>query len=495
MSSARKVLTNTAVQILGKVITAVISIAIIKLITVYLGRAGYGEYTTIYEFLAFFGIVADFGIFQIAVREMSRFPDRREQIFGNILSLRVLLTTISMAVAAGLVWLIPQYADSQIPAGVAIAAITTFFTLLTGTLSSALQVALEMQKAVIAQIVGKVVAFGFMLWVIFYAFTLDPATGFYQLLVAGIAGNSVMLVLTYFYARRIIPVRLRFDWGFWWEIIQKALPYGTAIILATIYFRIDVILLSLLKDSEEVGVYGVAMRIVENLQMIPVFFMNSALPVMTRLLTDNLTKLRLLIQYAFDFLLMLGVPLVVGGIVLAYPLIVVVSSPEFISDLSIGFYGSDIALQILLVAMLLAFISNLFGYTLLAGNQQIKLLYIAAGAAVFNVLANLAVIPEWGFRGAALTSIASEVIVIVAGFWLVRSLTGVRLRLWTTGKICLAAGVMGVTVWWLQPVTYELWQNKNLLVLIPLGMLIYGLIILATKAVTPEMWALVRKRT
>jgi O-antigen/teichoic acid export membrane protein len=494
MSTARAVLGNTFVQILGKVVTAVISIAIIKLITVYLGRAGYGEYTTIYEFLAFFGIAADFGIFQIAVREMSRFPEKRAAIFGNILSLRVILTTISMLVAAGLVWLIPQYSGTVIPAGVAIAAITTFFTLLTGTLSSALQVALEMQKAVIAQISGKVISFGYMLWIIFYAFKLDPAMGFYQLLVAGIAGNGVMLLLTYFFAKRIVPVRLQFDFAFWREIIAKALPYGTAIILATIYFRIDVILLSLLKNSEEVGVYGVAMRIIENLQMVPVFFMNSALPVMTRLLADNREKLRLLIQYSFDFLLMLGVPLVVGGIVLAYPLIVVVSSPEFISDLSIGFYGSDIALQILLIAMLLAFISNLFGYALLAGNQQIKLLYISAGAAVFNILANIVVIPTWGFRGAALTSVVSELIVIVAGFYLVRQLTGVKLKIKTTAKILLAAGIMGATVWYLQPVTYELWQNKNLLILIPAGAAIYGLILLATQAVTPEMWSLLKRR-
>lgn len=494
LSTARKVLGNTIVQVFGKVITAGISIVIIKLITNYLGLAGYGEYTTVYELLAFFGIVADFGIFQIAVREMSRYPEKKTKIFGNILSLRMLLTLVSMLMATGVVFLIPQYADTLIPLGVAIASVTTFTTIISGTLASVLQTDLRMGRFVIATILGKFVSLGYMLWVIFYGFTGDLTAGFHQLLVAGIAGNGLMLLITYLFTRKIVPISFRFEWQFWREVLAKALPYGTAIILATIYFRIDVILLSLLRGSEEVGIYGVAMRILENLQMLPVFFMNSALPAITRLLTDNLPKLRLLIQYSFDFLLMIALPIVAGGFVLAYPLTAVIASPEFLSDVAQSFYGSDIALQILLFAMLLAFLSNLFGYTLLAGNQQIKLLYLNGAAVIFNLVSNLFVIPVWGFRGAAVTSVLSEIIVCISAFYLVRQLTGVRLRLNTFTKSLLAALIMGVSVWYLQPITYDIWQNKNLLILIPLGAIIYGLVLLATKAITPEMLALLKRK-
>jgi O-antigen/teichoic acid export membrane protein len=72
MSLARKILSNTASQVAGRFATAFLAVVVVKILTVYLGQSGYGQYATIYEFLAFFGAFADFGIFTIAVREMSR---------------------------------------------------------------------------------------------------------------------------------------------------------------------------------------------------------------------------------------------------------------------------------------------------------------------------------------------------------------------------------------------------------------------------------------
>ena len=65
MSIARKILENTFVQFGGKIITAALSIFVLKMISGYLGTSGYGDYTTVYQYLAFFGIAADFGIFTV----------------------------------------------------------------------------------------------------------------------------------------------------------------------------------------------------------------------------------------------------------------------------------------------------------------------------------------------------------------------------------------------------------------------------------------------
>jgi len=494
MSSARKVLSNTAAQVVGKVVTAIISIVIIKLITTYLGLAGYGQYTTVYEFLAFFGIAADFGIFQIAVREMSRDPSRREEIFGNVLSLRLCLTAVSMLAAAGAVWLIPKYTDTQIPLGVVIGTLTTYLTLVHGTLSSALQASHRIGQSVIAQIAGKIVALGYMLWAVFVAFPDDPTMGFYHLLIAGIAGNAVMTGLTLFFTQKIIPTRLRWDLQVWREVMAKALPYGTAIVLATVYFRIDTILLSLLKGPEEVGVYGVAMRILENLQMIPVFFMNAVLPVMTPLIGTDNAKFKRVLQHSFDFLVIVGAPMVVGGFVLAYPFIAIVSDPEFLSNLPEGFFGADIALQILLFAMGLAFLGNLFNYTLFSAGAQKKVLVIAAVATIFNLGSNLLVIPEWGFRGAAATSVASELIVAVGGFLIVRKMTQASLNFKRSIRVVIAAVVMGAAVAWLQPLTFEFFENKNVLLLIPAGAVVYTALLFILKVIDRELIDLVRKK-
>lgn len=447
-----------------------------------------------YEFLAFFAIVADFGIFQIAVKEMSAHPEKRAEIFGNVFALRICLATGAMLAAVGAAFLIPKYSGTPIPVGVAIASATTFLTIIFGTLSSLLQVDLRMQWNVLGLIASKFVALGWMLATIFRYFPNDPESGFFQLLIAGVVGGFFQVAIVFFAARRD-TLRLRFNFPFWKELLKKTLPYGGAVLLATIYVRIDVILLSLLRTHEEVGLYGVAARVMENLAVISIFFLNSALPTITRLFRTNHEKLKKLLQYAFDFLSLLGLPIAVGGITLAFPIIALVSAPEFLSNYSIGFYGSDLALQILLVAMLLAYIGNLFGFTLLAGNAQIKLLYVNAAAVVFNLASNLAVIPIFGFRGAAATSVASQIFVCTLGFIFLRRMIGISFNLKTAAKAFFAAIIMGGTVWWLQPHFFEFFSgNKGVLFLIPVGGLVYGAILILTKAITPEMRQLLRKK-
>ena len=89
----KKIYTNTIAQIAGKIITALISILLIKLLTGYLDVAGYGLYSKIYNYLSIFAVIADLGLYTITVRELTRYQDDREmvaKISGNILSLRTL---------------------------------------------------------------------------------------------------------------------------------------------------------------------------------------------------------------------------------------------------------------------------------------------------------------------------------------------------------------------------------------------------------------------
>ena len=115
MSTARKILWNTVAQIIGKTFIALIGIVIIKMITNYLGKAGYGEYTTAFEFLAFFGIVADLGLYTIGVREMAKDEKKIPMIIGNILTIRTVLVLLMVVTAAVVVFHGPQHAGTRIP--------------------------------------------------------------------------------------------------------------------------------------------------------------------------------------------------------------------------------------------------------------------------------------------------------------------------------------------------------------------------------------------
>lgn len=494
MSTARKIFSNTLAQIIGKVLTAVLGLASIKIGTYYLSVEGFGQYSLVYEFLAFFGIAADLGLFTIAVKEMSENEDQIPKIIGNILFLRTLLVILTMLAAILAVFLIPKYADTKIPLGVTIASLTVFFTILNGTTTTVLQTKLKMGIASLATILGKLVSVGFMLYVVFVGFPNDKENGFYMLIVAGIFGALLTYLTTNYYVRKITPLKYRFDKDLWKDVLKKSLPYGIALLLNTIYFRIDSILISLIRDQHQVGIYAVAMKMLEQFTILPLYFMNSVLPVLTKAIKEGTEKYKIIIGYAFDFLTAMAMPLVVGGFVLAYPIVFIIATPEFLTRLSEGFYGSDMALKVLIFALMFQFLNVLFAFILIAVNKQVKLLYINAFGVLINIGLNLLVIAKYSFMGAAATSVISEAYILIATYFLAKKYLPFKINFKNLFKIMLSAVVMGFIVYYLQKPTYVLMQNWNILLLVAVGAITYVAMLFLTKTVNRDMLQLLKNK-
>jgi O-antigen/teichoic acid export membrane protein len=511
MSIARKILHNTFIQFAGKIVTAVLSVFVLKMISGYLGTAGYGDYTTVYQYLAFFGIAADFGIFTITVKEMSKDAEKIPEILGNVLGLRTALALITMGLAAIVVFFIPSYSNTVIPIGVLIATLATIFTLLNGTVSSVLQVHLKMEYSTVGLIVGKIVSVGYIAVVVYYLYTGNTGIGFQHLMWSGVVGNFVMMAITAYYAERYAKITYRFDFAYWKKIFITSLPYGVALVLNNIYFRLDIVLLSVilphtqtLADGKivcnaalcgdtEAGLYGVGMRFLEMMVIIPVYYMNSVLPVMTRFLEEKSEKIKMVIQYSFDFLVAIAMPIMVGGYILAAPIIRLISDNDFVSG-TLHPYGSDIAVKLLMFAMFFSFINSLFGFTLVVLNKQSHLMFINAACVIFNLVGNLILIPYWGFRAAGLTSILCELFILISTFISVRRVLQFNLEFTTALKITLSSVVMGFFVAIGFHLTPHLWYLYQLSILVPLGAAVYIGMMLWTRAVNAEMRAILKKK-
>ena len=493
MSVARKILSNTGVQVAGKALTSLLAIVSIKLITLLLGVSGYGEYTAVYEFLGFFAIAADLGIFTIAVREMATDEKKIEEILGNILGLRIVLSLLVMSIAVVVAFLIPQYDDSFIPMGVAIVSITTVLNLISSIMSTVLQVHLRMEFFTIATVVSKIIAVSGISWVIFVLEPSDPKIAFASVLIAGAVGNVFLLGITSYFVRKFVSIKPQFNIAFWKHLLRISLPYGVALILSTIYFKLDVLLLSVMRSSEEVGLYGVAMRVLENLAVITFFFMNAVLPVMARAWKTNKKKVQSIVQHSFDFLMAIGFPVLVGLGLFAAPIVEIISSPEFVSGNTYE-YGADIAMSLLMFALVFSFLSSLFGFTLVALERQKNLLIINAAGVTFNLVSNLFVIPLCGFRGAAVTSILSEILIAFFLYLSVKKILSLRLSFVRVGKMFVSAVFMGgVTFGVFTLVTPSIGEKWALLLVIPLAFLLYSGALYLTKCITNEHIQLLKK--
>jgi len=491
MSIARRILSNTAIQVMGKLITAVISIAIIKYITsleTIPGLEGLpAEYKLIYTYLTFFGILADFGLFTIAVREIAQAKEEEEQefILGNIFGMRLFTIITAMALASLFIFLIPlENYSLNVKYGVAIAAITTVFTMLASTTSSILQVQLRMGPPTIALIIGKTIMASYIIYTVIFFREIPNA--FFHLIYAGIAGALVTFIITYVYTKKVFPFKPKYNFYYWKKIFKEALPYGLAIILSTIYFKIDVLLLSFLRGKHEIAIYGYPSSIIELLTIIPIYFMNSTLPTLSRAFEENRDKAKKIIRLAFNFLSLLAFPMVVGGLILARPLMNFIMNEKFLTGNVTGYFGADIAFQLLLFPALFAFLNTLFSFTLIASGKQAKLLKINFYGVLFNIVTNLIFIPQYGFVAAGITTIFSEIIIIILTYRACQKEIRLSFDYSTISKIMLGTAIMGIFVYFVQDLV-------PLIPLIGLGILVYLGSLIPLRVINKEVLSTIRK--
>lgn len=149
----KKIYTNTLAQVASKILTAAISIVMIKIISNYLDVAGYGVYAMLYNYLSIFSVLADLGLYTISVREMSQLqnnPEKMERLAGTILSLRSISGVIIIFLSLFVALFLDGYHSHEVLLGIFIVGLFTFFGLVNSSIMSYLQAILKTEFSIIA---------------------------------------------------------------------------------------------------------------------------------------------------------------------------------------------------------------------------------------------------------------------------------------------------------------------------------------------------------
>jgi O-antigen/teichoic acid export membrane protein len=419
----RKIYTNTIAQIAGKIITALISILLIKVLTGYLDVAGYGLYSKIYNYLSIFAVIADLGLYTITVRELTRYQDDASmvaKISGNILSLRTLSGILIIGLSLSIAPFLTGYNSPMALIGIAIVSLFTLMGLINSSLMSYLQATLHTEFSIVANTCGKLLTFGIILMfsvLLFPRSTTPDTTVFTLVMLAGLAGNIVMTGLTWWYASRWQAIRFAWDTTYIKHILQISLPYWLALFLWVIFFKVDIILLSILEPTDiadtSIALYALPMKIVEVGMMYGTIFLNSLLPVLTTAIEKKETeKVAKLTRHAFTLLFAGGIA-ASGFLALFAPwVITLISTPEFVTQTVMG-YGSVDALRIVGWIFLVYFVSSLYTYILIAHGKQKIMMYINAGIAILNIIGNIIFIPMYSFIGSAWVTLVTQILLLI----------------------------------------------------------------------------------
>ncbi len=464
--ATKKVYSNTLAQIAGKVATALISIFLIKILTNYLDVAGYGLYSKVYNYLSIFSVIADLGLYTITVREISEHKNNHEKvqsIVGNILTLRTFFGGVIIFLSLAIGFLLPGYNSPMAMAGILITGVFTLFGLMNSSVMSLLQAHLKTEFSFVSTTAGKVINFLSVLLIVFVLLpkglmSSDPNLqfwGFVAILLAGLLGNIVMTGLLYFYARRIEPIKFRFNPVYMTHILRTSLPYGIALFLNVIYFKVDIILLSILEPRAtadiSIALYVVPMKIVEVGMMFGTLFLNSMLPLFTQSI-QKVDKEELFgyVAKAYKILLIFGVGIASFLFMNDANVISFIATREYIEHAKYLYTSLD-AMQIVVFIFLFYFLSSLFTYLLIAHDEQKKLLKINFIITIANLVGNLALIPFYSFVGSAWVTLVCQILLLVQTYRATRHLVHFNfLPSFSFGVLFFAVIASGVNYYLLQ---------------------------------------------
>lgn len=410
--ASRLIAKNTAIQIIGRILFLGLSLINFKLIAVYLGPTLFGDWGNVFNYTALFTVLADFGLFTVAVREIAKTPNKRQAIMENVLSLRLVLAIAASIAAFGLAAIIavtaPQTGYAQILPAIGIGVLSMLIYFMSNMLDVVFHVELKMYFVAAVELIGKIMAVvvtGLAVW-------LD--WGFMWVVGSVAIGNLAGMIARLIYAKRFFKVRLRFDVKMWGWLLRMAIPLGIVFTLNNIYFKIDSVMLYVMNGSFDTGIYTAAYRVLETTIFASAFFVQALTPYLSNYLNTKKmhTQAVKLIRVGTEVLYAMGGILAISLIFYAREVILLLSGPEYLA--------ATVPLIMLAFAGACLYVNSLFGQVLVLLDRRRLLLSVSAATLAVNITLNLVLIPQFGFTGAAAATLLSEGMLLAGNFIIMR---------------------------------------------------------------------------
>ncbi|SEL83930.1 Membrane protein involved in the export of O-antigen and teichoic acid [Maribacter orientalis] len=194
------------------------------------------------------------------------------------------------------------------------------------------------------------------------------------------------------------------------DVLKESWPFGLATLFAFIYVQSDIIMVKYLAGDEQAGYYNVGYVILTAILLIPsILFGKFLLPKYHRWANQDKPKFYKVYKLSNILMLILGI--------LAMLFILIGSETFIILVFGIEYYDSIVLMNILAFCVPISFLTYSFGAVLVTRkHMRLKVVFMGS-VAVFNILANLLLIPKFGPKGAALATVGSNILLMALYFW------------------------------------------------------------------------------
>ncbi|MGD0327336.1 MAG: flippase [Halobacteriota archaeon] len=382
---------NSVLLFGGNAISAVISFVI----TVYIARllpvSDFGSYITVISFVTLFGIFTDFGINTVIIREGAKNPEDTHNLIFSAMGLKYLMSLASMLAVIVFALFTPY--SFEVKALIALMSITLLMGGIGSMFSAVFNIYQDMKYISIIQIAERT-TFASFAFIFLVAGLSVPGV-----ILAIIIAAFVSLMLSFVLSRRIHYYKLNFRPILDYTILMPAFWFGIAGLLGTVWQRVDTIMLSLLTNMTQVGLYTPAVNYVGIGDMAVLALAGAFFPIVSRTVHERRVSKKELSKYL--------------GYFAAAGLVIVAVTYAFGGELMILAFGpkyaeSIVFINILIIGFALNLVTIPTSLLLDATNNQKVHVLNATYLTGVNVGLNLILIPALGALGAAYATTISQ---------------------------------------------------------------------------------------
>lgn len=396
MTVAKQILKNTfsltAAEIAGKGIAMLFTIYLIRTI----GPENNGVYAVAKTFIQVFLVFVWLGFEQVGIREVAKDRSLLHKYMGSILIIRLVISVLGFVAILAFLELFGEQVNynSLTQKVILIHSILLFGNAI--MINWAFQALEKMHLIAIRSfllnlfnLVGLIIFvkneddFVFAVWIVVISFFINSAW-----------------LLVYYFKQYGIP-SFKIELRFLLNLLGQSTRVGLVFLVVTFYTIIGVQLLSYFHGDLETGIYGAGIQIVI-LLLIPTGILQGAFfPQISRLINRE-ERGEIVSKYILLNLIV--------GVIVSFSLFLY--SPAIVDILGEKYAETELLLKYLSLTLLIQYLSTSYFSPLIAWKHERSVIYANISGLIANVAVNLALIPSFGYIGAAIGTIACEFAVL-----------------------------------------------------------------------------------
>ena len=450
MSQVRTIFKNMSWLLISQIIASICGFIWTIIIAQYLGVNDYGILGFAISFTGILGVLNDLGIGTHIIRHIATDYDSANHYLGNAIPLKSLFSTFNFGIS--LIILIIMKCD---PITIEITLLFTiesiiksFFALFSSTFQ-----AFEEGKY---QAIGNTIIN--LLLLLFVVIVIFTNTGIFGITFAYILSNIIALIYIFYALKKhITKITIQFDKKFCKKITIAAIPFAIGGLLSTLYYSVDMIMLTPMVGNYATGIYNATYRLISILTLFYGVYTAVIFPVMSRMFKNDKKMLSISFEISTRYLMLIIIP-------------IAVATQFYSTDIVVLFFGSEYVdastpLSILIWTVCLVFFNASIATLLNASFKEMVVTKLNFIAVIFNIVLNLFMIPKYSYNGAAITTVLTDLLLLFLYIYSMKKIISPsRTYYLNIGKIIIGSIILGIALYFLK---------LNMWIALPVGIMIY----------------------